>query len=327
MKKLFLIFCLIIILIPVKLFSQTLRYEVVDQINIGGEGWWDYVAVDTSINKLFVTHGTKIHIIDLNSKKIIGEISNLNGVHGIAFANEFEKGFISNGRNDKVTVINLKTFKVIGSIHVTGKDPDAIVYDNFTKRVFAINGHSSNITAIDAKTNKIVGTIKLDGSPEFCVSNEKGLMYVNLEDKSKVEEFNPKSLEIINEWSLAPGEGPSGLGIDIKNNILFSGCHNKLMSIFNAVTGKVITTLPIGGHVDGCEFDPKTDLIFSSNGEGNVTVIKEISPDKFKVIENLKTGKGFRTIALDPTTHKIYLPGMIKNTNKESFGVLVLAKK
>jgi YVTN family beta-propeller protein len=328
MKKLFLLLWAIILICPVIIFSQTSGYKITGKIDIGGKGWWDYAAVDAHMQRLYVSHADRVHVINLKTNKVIGEIDGLNGVHGIVFADNLGKGFISNGRSDTVTVFDLKTLKVTGSIHVTGKDPDAIVFDPFTQRIFTMNGRSSNITAIDAKTDKVVGTIKLEGGPEFVVSNNKGLIYVNLEDKSKTLEFNSKTLKIIKTWPVAPGEGPSGLAIDLKNNILFAGCHNKMMVIVNAETGKVITTVPIGGHVDACAFDPESNLAFSSNGEGNLTVIKEISPKEFKVIDNITTEKGLRTMALDPETHNIYLPGMLEGKNNEkSFGVLILEKK
>ena len=285
------------------LFSQSNSYKVAGSINIGGEGRWDYTAVDVPAHKLYVSHSTKVHVIDLTSNKVIGEIDNLHGVHGIAFADEFGKGFISNGRSDTVTVFDLKTNKTINSIAVPGKNPDAIVYDPYSKRIFTFNGHSSNSTAIDAKTDKVVGTIELNGKPEFAVSNGKGLMYVNLEDKSKIVEFNPKTLKVLNVWSIAPGEDPSGLAFDIKNNILFSGCDNNLMMIVNAKTGKVITSKPIGGHVDACGFDAETNLAFSSNGEGTLTIVQEDSPTEFKVIDNVNTAKGLRTMALRSQIH------------------------
>jgi YVTN family beta-propeller protein len=328
MKKIFLFFWLAFFIIQQSIFSQTSVYKIAGNINIGGKGWWDYASIDPQMNRLYISHADRVHIIDLKTNKIIGEIDGLNGVHSVVFDDALGKGFISNWRSDTVTVFDLKTSKVTGSIHVTGKDPDAIVYDPFTKRVFTMNGRSDNITAIDAETGKIACTIKLEGGPEFALSNGKGLMFVNLEDKSKVVEFNPKTLKIIKTWSVAPGEGPSGLAMDVKNNILFSGCHNKMMLISNAETGKIITTVPIGGHVDDCAFDPGTNLAFSSNGEGNLTVIKEDSPEKFKVVDNIQTEKGLRTMALDPSTHKIYLPGMLEGKNKEkSFGVLVLQMK
>lgn len=328
MKKLVLSFSMLMILIPALLFSQTSGYKVSGTINIGGKGFWDYTAIDVPANRLYVSHADRVHVIDLNTNKVIGEITGLNGVHGIVFSDEYGKGFISNGRSDTVTVFNLISLKKVAEIHVTGKDPDAIVYDPYTQRVFTMNGHGANVTAIDAKTDKVVGTIKLDGSPEFCVSNGKGMMYVNLEDKSQVEAFNPKTLKIIKKWSIAPGEGPSGLAIDVKNEILFSGCHNNLIVISNAKTGKVITTLPIGGHVDACRYDPETNYAFSSNGEGTLTVIHEVSPKEFKVIDNVVTQQSCRTMEIDLKNHNIYLPGLLAGKdNTKNFGVMILSKK
>lgn len=305
--------------------AQTSDYKVTGKIIIGGEGRWDYTAVDASNHRLYVSHATKVHVVDLTTNKVVGEIDGLNGVHGIAFAPEFGKGFISNGRNDTVTVFDLKTFKTLGGIHVTGTNPDAIVYEPFTKRIFTFNGRSSNATAIDAKTDKVVGTVKLDGKSEFSASNGKGRMYVNIEDKSLIEEFNPKTLKVISKWPIAPCESPSGLALDIKNNRLFAGGDNKLMAVVDAKSGKVITAVPIGGRVDACAFDPTTNLAFSSNGEGTLTVVKEISPSEFKVLDNVPTEKGLRTMALDPATHNVYLIGMIDDKdNSKSFGVLVL---
>ena len=209
MKNLFLLFWLIFFL-PATLFAQTPRYKVADSILIGGNGWRDYAAIDVSTHRLFVSHGNRVHVIDLNNNKLISEITNLNGVHGIAFADEFGKGLISNGRSDTVTVFSLKTLKNIDNIYVTGKNPDAIVYDPFTKRIFTMNGRSSNATAIDAKTNKVIGTITFDGKPESCVSNNKGLMYVNLENKNQIEEFDHAKLKTTKKWSIEPGESPSG---------------------------------------------------------------------------------------------------------------------
>jgi DNA-binding beta-propeller fold protein YncE len=322
-------FCFLFIFIGSPfLFSQSSGYKITGSIDIGSKGFWDYTVVDVPMHRLYVSHSDKVHVIDLNTNKVIGEIENLNGVHGIAFADKYNKGFISNGRSDSVTVFNLKTLKKIENVAVTGKDPDAIVYDPFTERIFTMNGRSSNITAIDAKTDKVVGTLALDGGPEYAASNGKGLMYVNLEDKSEIEEFNPKTLKKIATWSVGPGEGPSGLAMDTKNNILFSGCHNNMMMIVNAKTGKVITHVPIGGHVDACSYDPETHMAFSSNGEGTLTVVKEISPTKFKEIENIPTEAGLRTMALDPATHNVYLVGMLEGSNNtKSFGVLILERK
>ena len=208
-------------------------------------------------------------VIDLAADSLIYEIKDLSGVHGIAFAPEFNKGFISNGRSNSVTVFDLKTLKTLDSVEVTGENPDAIMYDPFTKRVFTMNGRSSNTTAIDAKTDKVVGTIKLDGKPEFAVSDEKGKVFVNIEDKSEIQELDPEALKVLNTWSIAPGEEPSGLALDVKNNRLFSVCHNKMMVVVDSKSGKVVTTVPIGSGVDACAFDKNDQMVFSSNGEGN----------------------------------------------------------
>lgn len=327
MKKLFLSLCFLFLLQPVKLLPQTSGYKVSGMIAIGGKGWWDYTAVDAPMHRLYVSHATKVHVIDLKTNKVIGAISNLNGVHGIAFADEFAKGFISNGKNSSVTVFDLKTLKTIDNIHVTGKGPDAIVYEPFTHRVFCFNEISYNATALDAKTDKVIGTIKFNGRPEFSVSNNKGMMFVNLGNKNQIEKFSAVTLKKVAIYSSAPGKEPTGLSIDTKHGVLFSGCSNKLMTILNINTGEIIATVPIGKDVDACAFDSVTNLAFSSNGEGTLTVIKEISPREFKVVDNVATQKGLRTMALDPATHKVYLIGMLKEKNNtKNFGVLVMGK-
>ncbi len=327
MKKIIITLCSFFIIIPIVLFAQNSGYKISGTVNIGGKGWWDYASIDEPMQRLYISHADRIHVINLKTNKFVGEIDGLSGVHGEVFDDALGKGFISNGRSDTVTVFNLKTLKKIAEIHVTGKNPDGIVYDPFSQRVFTINGRSSNITAIDAKTDKIVGTIPLEGSPEFCVTNGKGSMFLNIEDKNQVVEFNPNTLKIVKEWSITPGKGPAGLAIDIKHDILFSGCRNNLMVISNAKTGKVITSLQIGGHVDACRFDPKTNFAFSSNGEGTLTVIHEVSPKEFKVIDNVATQQGCRTMEIDLKNHNIYLPGMLEEKNNaKSFGVLILER-
>lgn len=327
-KNALLFIILLLVSFPAVIFSQSSGYEISGTINIGGNSWWDYIGIDNSAHRLYVSNGNKLHIIDLRKNVVIGVINNLNGVHGTAIANEFHKGFISNGRNDTVTVFDLNSLKVLANIHVTGKNPDAIVYDPFSKRVFTFNGRSSNVTAIDAKTDKVIGTLSLDGKPEFAVTNGKGRMFVNIEDKSEITEFDPKTLKVINTWSILPGKSPSGLAIDVKNDRLFAGCDNKIMVVVDAHTGKVIATPAIGSGVDACGFDPETHFVFSSNGDGTLTVIKELSPNKFEVIDNVKTMKRARTMELDKSTHNIYLSTLIEGKdNSKSFGVLILKRK
>ena len=318
----------VVLICQTNLFSQASGYKIVKTIPIGGQTWWDYLAVDNTYHRLFVSHASSVAVIDLSTDSLMYEIKDLNGVHGIAFAPEFNKGFISNGRSNSVTVFDLKTLKTLDNIEVTGENPDAILYDSFTKRVFTMNGRSSNTTAIDAKTGKIAGSIKLDGKPEFSVSDEKGKVFVNIEDKSEIQELDPKGLKVLNTWSIAPGEEPSGLAFDIKNNRLFSGCRNKMMVVVDSKSGKVLTTVPIGAGVDACAFDKNDQMIFSSNGEGNLTVIKEKTPDNFEVIDNVSTDRGARTMAFDETTKKIYTDTAIEDKdNSKVFTVLVVDKK
>lgn len=284
------------------------EYKVVKTIHLPGQTWWDYPSIDASTGRLFVSRGTMVQVVNVKSGKLVGVIPNTQGVHGIALAEDLNKGFISDGADSSVTVFNLKTLRVIGKIPVTGEDPDAILYDPFTERVFTCNGRSSNSTVIDAKTDKVIGTIKLTGRPEFSATDGRGRIYINIEDKSLVDEINPKTMRIENVWSLAPGEHPSGLAIDAKHHVLFSVCHNKLMVVMNALDGKVITTLPIGGHVDGAAYDPVLGRAYSSNGTGTLTIVQREGKNSYKVLEDLTTQPGARTIALDTKTHDLFLP-------------------
>ena len=332
MKKLIesLLFVLFLVVLSYQsnLFSQSSGYKIIKTIPIGGETRWDYLAVDETYHRLFASHSSSVAVIDLKTDSLIYEIKDLSGVHGIAFAPEFNKGFISNGRSNSVTVFDLKTLKTLDSIEVTGQNPDAIMYDPFTKRVFTMNGRSSNTTAIDAKTDKVVGTIKLDGKPEFAVSDEKGKVFVNIEDKSEIQELDPEALKVLNTWSIAPGEEPSGLALDVKNNRLFSVCRNKMMVVVDSKSGKVVTTVPIGSGVDACAFDKNDQMIFSSNGEGNLTIVKEKTPNDFEVIDNVTTERGARTMAFDEKTKRIYTDTAIEGEdNSRVFSVLILDKK
>jgi uncharacterized FlaG/YvyC family protein len=273
---------------------------------LGGEGGWDYLIVDSKARRVYISHATHVVVVDADTNAVVGDIPNTNGVHGIAIVTDVNKGFTSNGRDNGVTVFDLKTLKPVANVAV-GRNPDAIIYDPFSKRVFAFNGASHDATAIDVNTNSVVGTIALGGKPEFAVSDEKGNLYVNIEDKNEIVRFDPIKLTVENHWSIAPGEEPSGLAIDRKHRRLFSVCGNKLMAIVNADTGKVITTLPIGDGTDAAAFDPETGFAFSSNGEGTLTVIHEDSPDKFTVVENVPTQVRARTMALDAKTHQVFL--------------------
>jgi YVTN family beta-propeller protein len=262
--------------------------------------------MDSNTGRLYISRSTHVMVVDAESGKVIGDIPNTNGVHGIALVPELNKGFTSNGRDSTVSIFDLKTLKVLSQVAV-GKNPDAIIYDPASKRIFTFNGASKDATAIDAKSGTVVGTVALNGRPEFAVSDEKGRIYVNLEDKSELVRFDSQKLNVEMSWPLAPGEEPSGLAIDRKHRRLFSVCSNKTLVVMNADDGHLITTLPIGSGVDAAAFDPENNMIFSSNGDGTLTVIREDSPDKYRVMENIATQKGARTLALDDKTHRIYL--------------------
>ena len=283
-------------------------YKVIRKIHLPGETWWDYPSIDPFTGRLFVSRGTMVQIVNVITGKLIGVIPNTDGVHGIALAEDLNKGFVSDGADSSVTVFNLKTLKVISKIPVTGRDPDAILYDPYTHRVFTCNLETSNSTVIDAKSDKVIGTIKLTGRPEFSATDGKGRIYINIVDKSLVDEINPETMKIINVWSLSPGEHPSGLAIDAAHDVLFSVCHNKLMVVLNGLDGKIIATLPIGGRVDGAAYDPALQRAYSSNGEGTLTIVQRERNGKYKVIEDLPTQLGARTIALDVRNHHLFLP-------------------
>jgi len=284
-------------------------YKVMAKTHVDGDMGWDYVAVDEGPNRLYVSHGNMVQVLDLNlDNKVIGTIKGLNGVHGIAIASDLKKGFISSGKDSSVTVFDLGNLAVIAKIQVTGLNPDAIVYDKSTQRVLTFNGKSKNSTVIDAKTNSVIGTIDLPGKPEFSVSDGKGKLYDNLEDKNMICVIDAATMKVVNTWSLSPGDGPTGLAIDAKNRRLFSVCDNKMMIIMDADNGKVITTIPIGQRVDAVAFDVNNKRIYSSNGDGTLTVIQQDAADKYHIIENVATQKGARTCAVNSTTHEIYLP-------------------
>ena len=289
------------------LFAAGSGYHIAKTYKLGGDGGWDYLKFDPDGHRLFISRGTHVMVIDPDTGKSLGDIPDTPGVHGIALAPEFNRGFTSNGREGTVTIFDLKTLAVITKVKDVGENPDAILYDPATKRVFTMNGRSHDSTAIDAATGNIVGKIPLDGKPEFGVSTGAGELFVNIEDKSELTAIDPQALKVKSVWPLAPCESPSGLAMDIKNRRLFSGCDNKMMAVVNADTGKVIATLPIGDGVDADRFDPDTNLAFASCGEGVLTVVKEDSPDKFSVLDNVPTQRGARTMAIDHKTHNIYL--------------------
>jgi DNA-binding beta-propeller fold protein YncE len=310
---------------------ETSKYKVVGTIDIGGEAKWDYLSIEYTMHRLYVSHGSSVCVIDLNTNTVIGEIKDLHGVHGIAFAPEFGKGFISEGGRNSVTIFDIKTLQVLQIDTLPDKKPDAIVYDPFTKRIFAFNGGSENATAIDAATNNIVGSVPLTGSPEFAVSDGKGKMYVNIENKNELILFDPKTLQAIVNCPLTPCATPTGMAIDLVNRRIFVGGRNKLMAVVDAGGGKVIQTLPIGAGVDACAYDPKNHLVFCSCKDATITVIRQNTPDKYSVFDTIVTQDGAKTMAFDLTTNKIYASTMLSNPKdpkaKKSFGVLIIDNK
>ena len=283
------------------------QYHLEHEYVLGGDGGWDDFAFDSVGQRLFLSRATRVMVVDAAKGTLLAEIPDTAGVHEIALAQDLGKGFTSNGKEDTVTVFDLKTLKPLSKIKVTGGNPDAIMYEPVTRRVFTFNGHGGNATVIDAVSGAVVATIPLAGKPEFAVADGKGMVYVNIEDKSELSTIDARKATVVNTWSLAPCESPSGLAMDVKNRRLFAGCDNKLMAVMDADTGKVVASLPIGAGVDGTGFDPGTGLAFSSNGEGSLTVIHEDSPDKYSVLQDAATRKFARTMTLDPASHRVYL--------------------
>jgi DNA-binding beta-propeller fold protein YncE len=280
-------------------------YHVVTTYKLGGDGGWDYLTADASARRIYISRGTHVMVVDADSGKSVGDIPDTPGVHGIALAPELGRGFVSNGREGTVSIFDIKTLATSSKVKV-GDNPDAILYDPATKRVFTFNGRSQDSTAIDGASGKVLGTIKLDGKPEFAASDAKGEIFVNIEDKNELVAIDPNKLEVKAKWPLAPCESPSGLSIDRKHRRLFVGC-DKMMAVVDADSGKVLATPTIGDGVDATTFDDETGLAFASCGEGVLTVVKEESPDKFSVAENVPTQAGARTLALDAKTHKIFV--------------------
>ncbi len=281
-------------------------YHLLKKHPLGGEGGWDYMVLDGKTRLLYVTHGSAVEILNVDTGAKGDAITGLRGVHGVAFARDRNRGYISNGRGDSVSVFDLETRQVLKEIPSSGKNPDAIMYDAFSDRVFTFNGRTANATAIDAATDRVVGTVDIGGKPEFAVTDGQGTIFVNNEDKSEVVAFDAKSLEVRKRWSIAPGESPSGLAIDLKNKRLFSVC-DKIMVVSDFNDGKVVTTVPVGGGPDAVRFDPGTGLIFASNGEGTLTVVQQVSADKYAVLETVPTARGARTMELDPQTHHVFV--------------------
>jgi len=294
------------VLFTCSLAVQAQQYTISGRIPLEGEGGWDYLFADSANGKLYVSHGTEVDVVDLASEKATGKITGMKRIHGIAVANDLNRGYISDGGDDAVVIFDLKSHAVLQKVPA-GKNPDGILFDPYSKRVFVFNGRSNDVTAIDAASGKVAGTIALGGKPEFPVSDGKGNVYANIEDKSEIVRIDPQALKVKKTWSLSPCEEPSGLAIDLEARRLFSVCSNNKMAVVNADSGQMITTVAIGNGPDAAAYDPGSKLIFSSNGEGTLTIVKQDSPDKYTVLATVPTERSARTMTLDTKTRKIYL--------------------
>jgi YVTN family beta-propeller protein len=283
-------------------------YRFLNETPIGGEGSWDILTIDSADNRLYLSHATKIIVVDLNRNAVVSEIADTPGVHAFVAVPEFQRGFSSNGKENKSSVVDLKTLETISKVD-TGQGPDAVAYNPKHHETYVFNHTGNSATVIDAKEGTAVATIPLGGTPEFpVVDPNTGRIYCNLEDKSEVVVIEGGSHEIVARWPISPGEEPSGIAFDSKNRRLFATCHNKMLVMLDTETGKIVASVPIGAGTDGCAFDDATQLVFASCGDGTTTIVKEESPNKLTVVQTLKTERGARTIALDPKTHRIYLP-------------------
>jgi DNA-binding beta-propeller fold protein YncE len=293
-------------LFAIAAFAAPTGYKILKEITVGGEGGWDYLTMDSTGRRLYVSHATHVVVIDPDAGKVVGDIPDTPGVHGIAIAPSLNRGFVSNGRGNNVTIFDLKTLKMTSQV-ATGMNPDSIRYEPKTDRVFTFNGRSNDSTAIDAKTGMVVATLPLGGKPEFAVADDKGHVYTNIEDTNEIVEIDAAKPAVTKRYSLSPCTGPSGLAIDVKKRRLFSVCGNRLMAISDPDAGKVLATPAIGQGSDGVIFDPSTGYAISSNGDGTLTIVQETG-GKYDVVENVATARGARTITLDEKTHNVYLP-------------------
>ncbi len=282
-------------------------YQFIKEIPVGGAGGWDYLSVDEAGRRLYVSHGTKVVVIDIDKDAVVGEITNTPGVHGVALAPDLGRGFVSCGQENKASIVDLKTLETLMKVD-TGRNPDGMLYEPSRQEVYMFNGRGQSATVFEAKTGKVVATIPLEGKPEFPAADPKaGRVYDNLEDKSEVVVIDIKAHKVVSRWPIAPGEEASGMAFDAKNHRLFLGCGNKKMIMMDSTDGKVVADVAIGEGVDANAFDPGTQLAFASCGDGTVTIAHEDAPDKLTVVQTLKTEPRARTMTLDPKTHRIYL--------------------
>jgi YVTN family beta-propeller protein len=283
-------------------------YHVIKKVSVPGAGGWDYVTVDEFARRVYVAHATQVEVLNADTFELVGTIPNTPGVHGVAIASEFGRGFITAGKSDSVIIFDLKTLKTLTEVKV-GKKPDAIIYDPATKHVYAMNGDSDSTTVINAADGKVVGTIDLGGGPEFAVADGKGNVYINLEEKAETVHIDSTAMKVLHHWPLAPGKTATALAFNPQTRRLFAGCRGgQLMVVLDADSGKVITTAPIGERVDAAAFDPATKLAFMSTGGGTIAVFHQDSADKYTLLENVTTNPGSKTMGLDLKTHNLFVP-------------------
>ncbi len=283
-------------------------YRFLHEIAVGGEGGWDYLSVDPAGHRLYVSHATKVVVIDTETDKVVGEIADTPGIHGIAVAPKLTRAFTSNGRENKAGIIDLTTLKTLAKVE-TGANPDAILFESGQSEIYTFNGRDASATVISAGSGKVTATIPLDGKPEFAQADPAtNRVFVNIEDKNKVSVIDTKTHTVVANWPIAPGEEASGMDIDLVHHRIFIGCSNALLIVLDIDTGRVVASLAAGQGIDAAAFDPGTQLAFTSNGrDGTVTVVHEDSPDKFAVVQTLKTERAARTMTVDPISHKLYL--------------------
>ena len=300
------IMCLVMTIIVISTVSEAQSFYLDKTITLGGEGGWDYLTYDSNAHRLFIARGTRVMVVDPNSGKTLGEISATEGVHGVALSPDLRRGFTSNGRSSTVTVFDAETLKPITTVKV-GDTPDAIVYDSHSHRIFTFNARAKDATAVDAVSGAVLGSVALNGEPEFAVADGRGTIFANIADLHQIVAFDTTSLKVLHRWTMDGCEEPTGLAIDLEHHRLFSGCSNKKLAVVDSESGRLVTTLPIDAGVDGTAFDPNLHTVFSSNGSGTLTIIRELSPDRFEVQQTLPTARGARTLALDPVLHTVYL--------------------
>jgi DNA-binding beta-propeller fold protein YncE len=300
-------FLTVVCLGPAPLPAGDGPYRLFKEIAIGGEGGWDYLSVDPAARRLYVSHASKVVVVDLDTNTVLGEIAPTPGVHGIALALDLGRGFVSNGRDSAVSIVDLKTLQTVQTV-ATGENPDAILYEPAHREVYTFNGRGKSATVFDAASGALRATIPLPGKPEFAVLDESaGRIYANIEDTHQVVAIDTAKRAVVATWPLAPGEEPTGLALDPVGKRLFVGCGNRLMLMMDSTTGRVLGKLAIGAGVDATAFDPGTGLAFASSSDGTLTVARPEASGALTLVQSLATPPRSRTMALDPSTHRLYV--------------------